>query len=75
MKLTASSILAQIRAKRCSVFPEPSKNEAIRDNVPITMVQMTIRGVENNAERTRLMVSPTITPGFRALPRPEKESR
>jgi len=52
-----------------------SKKESISDSVPITMVESTIRGVEKNSERTKLIESPTISPVFRALPPPEQGAR
>src|SRR5690349_11988034 len=58
MKLTASSMRPQMRARRCCELPLESKNEAMSERVPITMVQSAIRGVEKSRERTRLIVSP-----------------
>src|ERR1017187_9605339 len=64
MKLTPSSILAHTRANWCCEFPVRSKNDAIRESVPITIVHSRIKGVENTSERTRLIESPTIPPAY-----------
>src|SRR5260221_10580227 len=56
MKLTASSTRPQTRAMRCCEFPEGSKREASSEQVHMTTVAITIRGVEKNRERSRLMV-------------------
>src|SRR5260370_38373863 len=58
MKLTARSMRAHPRAMACCELPLESKKDAIRDRVPITMVQRAMRGVEKNRDRTRLIVSP-----------------
>jgi hypothetical protein len=58
MKLTANRILAQMRARRCCELPVASKKESIIEMVPITMVESTIRGVENSQDRSELMASP-----------------
>ena len=58
MKLTASSILPQMRAMRCCEFPVWSKSEAISEIVPITTVASAISGVEKSKDRRKLIALP-----------------
>src|ERR1017187_7689260 len=63
MKLTASSIFPQIRARRCCERPVRSNREAISEMVPIPMVEMPISGVEKSRDRRKLIACPNHSKG------------
>jgi hypothetical protein len=51
MKLTASTILPQIRAMRCCELPVRSKNEAASERAPMKTVERKIKGMEKSRDR------------------------